>query len=238
MLFDLDGTLYSADNGYIHHIRQNLFALLVRKGFAADLVAAEQLWQPLFRQYNQSLRGLRAGGYAIDADEYWPAHRGGMETFFTQPDAGLRELLMRLPSCDKHIFTNCREQEAEHALQLLGVRDCFNRIYGADFMGNCCKPEPASFEAVLNDLQLPHAQQQQQQQGEVILFEDSLKNLRAAKELFGMRTVLVHSMTAEEEGAADFSKSSQLEYVDAAVTTLSDGGAQLQAVMPDLFASD
>jgi putative hydrolase of the HAD superfamily len=229
LVFDLDGTLYDIRNGYLERIRDNIFKMMVEKGYAATKVEAEKVWRPLFRKYNQSFRGLNAGGFKFTADEYWSQHRAGMEEYFVA-DPVLRELLQRLPY-KKVIFTNCREEEANRILDLLGVRDCFNATYGATFLGEICKPEEACFEKLLTTLEL--------RAGEVLYFEDSVKNLRTADKL-GMPCVLVHSETASEEGARSDRERSvgHVEGFDnpvVVVDTLNDGGRQLRAALPRLF---
>lgn len=49
--------------------------------FGIPIEKAEEVWRPLFRKYNQSLRGLRAGGFDIEAEEYWDCLRAGAEHF-------------------------------------------------------------------------------------------------------------------------------------------------------------
>jgi hypothetical protein len=53
---------------------------------------AEEVWRPLFRKYNQSLRGLRAGGFDIEAEEYWDCLRAGAEKYLF-PNAEVPYLL-------------------------------------------------------------------------------------------------------------------------------------------------
>lgn len=233
LLFDLDGTLYDISNGYMQHIRENIFHLMVAKGFANTPERAEALWKPLFKAHNQSFKGLREGGYWIENDEYWEKHRGGMENFFT-PDAPLRKLLLELPH-RKVIFTNCREKEAIRIMEILNIHDCFDKVYGADFMGDVCKPQRESFERVLADLGTASEN--------ILYFEDSVKNLRTAEQL-GMRCVLINSETANEEGVTitamhnnpHLCSISGFERHVTVLNTLNDGGEQLRSAVPGLFS--
>jgi putative hydrolase of the HAD superfamily len=188
LIFDLDGTLYPAGAGFEHHTRENMFQFMLAKGMAPSLQAAEALWRPLFQKYNQSYKGLISGGFEFDRDEYWRAFRAGPELFMSA-DAGLAETLALLPH-KKVIFTNCREREAREVLVLLGVAHMFDAVYGADFMGACCKPEKESFLKVFEHLKVSGKQ--------LYFFEDSVKNLRTGREL-GMTTVLIDGLTAREE---------------------------------------
>jgi FMN phosphatase YigB (HAD superfamily) len=66
---------------------------------------------------------------------------------------------------------------------------------------------------------------------QAMFFEDSLKNVLAGAEL-GMATVFVTGMTADEEG---FNADNERQ-IDIVVSTLTDGGAELRAKIPALFA--
>lgn len=137
LVFDLDGTLYDSTNGYIEHIRSNVFKFMYEKELVSRDVSAEEIWRELFKKYNQSFKGLRQGGFIFDSDEYWRCHRSGHEQFLT-PNPQLSELLESLPY-QKVIFTNCREREAMEALTSLGIERHFDIIYGADFFQDFCK---------------------------------------------------------------------------------------------------
>ena len=59
-------------------------------------VDAEAIWRPLFKQYNQSLRALRAAGLDVDEDAYWRFVRKDQALFLT-PDPQLRQVLQAMP---------------------------------------------------------------------------------------------------------------------------------------------
>lgn len=235
LLFDLDGTLYDISNGYMQRIRENLFRLMVEKGFASTVEDAESIWRPLFKTHNQSFKGLREGGYLIDQDEHWEKHRDGMEEFFAADDA-LRKLLLELPH-RKIIFTNCREKEAIQIMKLMNIHDCFDKVYGADFMGDICKPQKESFEMVLADMDTAPQH--------ILYFEDSVKNLRTAEQL-GLQCVLISSETANEEGANIVASDPSNPYLCKisgfdnnimVLNTLNDGEKQLRSALPALFVN-
>ena len=232
LIFDLDGTLYPAGE-YTRHIRKNLFKFMHEHGMVDDLETAEAVWRPLFLRYNQSYKGLVSGGFQFDRDQYWKQHREGGE-LFVRRDEGLIETLRKMPF-EKVIFTNCREAEAIDMLRILGVEDLFSKVYGADFLGDTCKPEEDSFTKVTDDLNASGK--------DMYFFEDSIKNLKTGKK-FGMKTVLIEGMTATEEAkqvvkTAGITSSSQEEnksdFIDTAIPTLSDGGDALRNAFPELF---
>lgn len=231
LVFDLDGTLYDINNGYLQHIRSNIFKMMVAKKYGQTPQEAETLWKPLFKKHNQSYKGLREGGYPFEPDEYWVNHRAGVENYFAK-DVALSELLLALPH-KKVIFTNCREKEAIQIMKLMGIDNCFDAVYGSDFMGDICKPQKESFELLFDELQLSPK--------DMIYFEDSVKNLCTAQQL-GMECVLINSPTAGEEGStivptADEYRCSIDGFSEpiTVITSLNDGGTQLRSALPDLF---
>jgi putative hydrolase of the HAD superfamily len=109
LLFDLDGTLYPTSNGYVTHVRKNLYEYMEK---TLQIPEAEKAWLPLFQKYNQTLRGLKCSGYDVNVDEYWATTRKGAEGFIAAAPAELVELLRVLPQ-KKYILTNCNELEAK-----------------------------------------------------------------------------------------------------------------------------
>ena len=209
LIFDLDGCLYDANCGYVEHIRSNVFKFMVNKEWCSTVEEAKSIWTPLFKQYNQTKRGLRANGYKFDDKEYWAYVREGASEFISKDES--LSLFLNSITNSKYIMTNCAETEAKSLLELLGISNHFNKIYGADFLGDICKPEKDAFEMVLRDIGIEGPQ--------AIFFEDSYKNLVTAKEI-DMQCVLVKGggLTAHEE-SVDREKEKILDLI---VTTLSD----------------
>jgi FMN phosphatase YigB (HAD superfamily) len=134
-LFDLDGCLYPIGIGLEEHVRERIFAFMVERLGVSDAALARELWHIAFRRFNQSLRGLRACGYAFDADEYWRFIRGDSCRFLT-PAPQVQALLRSLNDAGVRcwVFTNCREQEAVEALRALDLDpSLFRGVLGADF---------------------------------------------------------------------------------------------------------
>ncbi|CAM9388038.1 unnamed protein product [Scytosiphon promiscuus] len=222
LLFDLDGTLYPLDNGYHMHVRHNLWRFMSEK---LGIEEPEKVWRPLFQKYNQSAKGLRiGGGYEFDLDDYWTSIRAGAPDFIKEAPPGVKAALESLPQAEKYVFTNCNEKEAEEALALLGIRHHFKGIFGANEMGDTCKPEK---EAFLGGGTASKALRGKRG----VMFEDSFKNLVTAKSL-GMSTVFIPSETEREEGVS----AAQLETVDAVVRDVSED--ELRAKAPWLWGAE
>lgn len=164
-----------------------------------DVDAAENAWRPQFRKYNQTLRALRAGlGLTVDSDKYWEVTRGDpgeLLSVNTEALKVLQAVTKKHPALKKVILTNCAEKQAKECLKVLGLLDCFDAVYGADTMGaEMCKPELNAFDRIKNLAGFEYTK--------TVFFEDSVKNLAAAKEL-GMTCVLIKSETTREEGTRD-----------------------------------
>ena len=204
LLFDIDDTLYPIKNGFTAH-RNNDVALnymVDRLGFA-DHESAAAFRLPYFTKYHSTMKALAvAAGEGklpplsdgsqrpFSSDElatYWAANARFSD--YIARDDRLAEVLASLKEVDGlriMIFSNGPRAYALRVLETLGVRDCFadSDIFAVDDLLPHCKPEAAAFEKVLT------AAGVQEDPSQAVLFEDSMKNVRAAKAL-GMRTVLL-----------------------------------------------
>ncbi len=206
-------------------MRERIFSFMVERLGVEDAALARDLWTIAFRRFNQSLRGLRACGYTLDADEYWRYIRGDSARFLSPaPRDEVGALLRSLNDAGVRcwVVTNCREREAVEALHALKLDPAlFKGVLGSDAMGDVCKPELAAFERVVALTGCDPAA--------TVMFEDSLKNLVTAKAM-GMRTVLVGGLTAAEEGGGHTLVGAT---VDAQVETC--GLDAVRAALPQLW---
>jgi putative hydrolase of the HAD superfamily len=181
LLFDVDNTLYGRERGVFDrlHERMNLF-LVERVGLGAEWVDAvrERLW----REYGTTLNGLMHT-HGTEPDEYLTYVHDVDLTDLLAPDAALRTALLTAAG-KRIIFTNGPRHHARRVVELLGVADCFERIFALEDTGYVPKPLAAAYEAVLRALPA--------RAEECTLVDDSPRNLDAARAL-GMRTVLVGS---------------------------------------------
>ena len=208
LLFDLDGTLYLESNGYVQHCRSRAAEFLARK-FGMTVEEAEEKRKLALATSNQTVKGLRTLGYDLDDVEFVTYMRAGVEGFL-KPNEDLTAFLSSLSHWKKVVFTNTREVEAEKALACLGIREHFEKkIYGADFMKDTCKPESVAFQKVAEDVGVDLK--------ECVMFEDSIKNVVAAKGL-GMRTVFVRGRDPEQ--GANAKEGSPEKVIDCACDSL------------------
>ena len=193
-----------------------MFEFMVRELGYADIESAKTTWKRAFEKHNQTLKTLRALGHSdFSKEEYWEFTRGDCASHL-EADETVRDCLERM-KFQKFVLTNCAEKEAKQALKRLNVLDMFQHVYGADFMGNACKPSKEAFEKVLRDVkrrmssgrardETDDEEIQPFETDRVFMFEDSLKNLVSAKENFNITGVLVKGKTLAEENGEEVAK--------------------------------
>ena len=210
VLFDLDGCLYPIENGYEGRCRERVFEFMREQLNYGTIEGAKNAWAKEFKVYNQTLKSLRKLGHTEFKKElYWERTRGRAEEFL-RCDLEVCECLKKM-KCLKFVLTNCAEKQARECLEQLGIEDEFEEVYGADFMGDSCKPEKEAIERVLRDVKKRFFCRPQNNSSsiseepfkfkanEVFFFEDSLKNLASAKANFNITGVLVKGKTLLEE---------------------------------------
>ena len=55
LLFDLDGTLYDINNGYIENQKKNIYNFLIYKNISSE-INVNEYWNSIFSKYNQNVR--------------------------------------------------------------------------------------------------------------------------------------------------------------------------------------
>ena len=189
-------------------------------GSIKTLDQAKFIWRPIFDKYNLTKRGLRAEGYEIREKEYDDYIRQGEELYITRDD-NLVSLLSSLPLHRKYVFSNGPETSIAKCLDLLGIAELIDGVYGTDFHDSVCKPEVECFVKVLEDIGM------RGDEGRILYFEDSYKNLIAGKDM-GMNTCFVRSKTLEMEGRGE----EECAIFDVVVE---DIGRELKGKVPELW---
>jgi FMN phosphatase YigB (HAD superfamily) len=210
-------------NRYEHACRERVFEFMVSELGYEDIATAKATWREVFSIYNQTLKSLRVLGHGdFKKEEYWEFTRGDC-SLHLEADEKVRECLEKMSGFPKFVLTNCAETEAKQALKTLNILDQFDHVYGADFMGDTCKPSKEAFSKVLRDIQRRMRkkanddnnneemedntiQKPFENDDEVFMFEDSLKNLVSAKDNFNITGVLIKGKTLAEENGAEIAK--------------------------------
>jgi putative hydrolase of the HAD superfamily len=179
ILFDLDNTLYSAE--------QELFPLIDRRinSFMHEVAGiprheVDNLRRTYWQRYGVTMQGLMRH-HGVDPEAYLAYVHDIDLTGRLAPDPALRRVLETLPQ-RLAVFTNSSTDHSERVLARLGLSGAFEEIFDIRVAGYVPKPHPEPYHAVLSRLGA--------EPDRCIMVEDSLDNLRTAKEL-GMGTILV-----------------------------------------------
>lgn len=235
LVFDLDGVLYPASNGYLENVRGNQRKILTEK-FSLSLEDARRVRKEAFEKHNQTLKGLRSLGFAVEHDEFTEYVRKGYDEYLSC-DLRVNKTLERLKmACSKRkgkmvLMTNTAEKQARKCLGALNIDEKLfeDGIYGSSFMGDNAKPMPEAFEMVCEDIGVSPK--------ECVMFEDSFKNLKTCVAL-GMGGVFVSGETLEMElvggGEKNEDKSDKGE-LNAVANVVVESIGDLFEVCPELF---
>lgn len=235
LVFDLDGVLYPASNGYLENVRGNQRKILTEK-FSLSLEDARRVRKEAFEKHNQTLKGLRSLGFAVEHDEFTEYVRKGYDEYLSC-DLRVNKTLERLKmACSKRkgkmvLMTNTAEKQARKCLRALNIDEKLfeDGIYGSSFMGDNAKPMPEAFEMVCEDIGVSPK--------ECVMFEDSFKNLKRCVAL-GMGGVFVSGETLEMElgggGEKNEDKSDKGE-LNAVANVVVESIGDLFEVCPELF---
>ena len=134
----------------------------------------------------------------------------------SKPEKGRRKMVL---------LTNASERRATIALECLGLNAIFTEVYGADFLGSKPKPKPEAFKSTLARLGIDDPSR-------CVMFEDSIANARAAKEI-GMRVVFVAGETRDAETADRIAEDEIGKIADAVVSSINL--KELVKAMPTLW---
>lgn len=192
LLFDLDATLYPADNGFWAEIGKRIEIYLQhRMGFSTEETIT--LKKTYYDKYGTTLRGLQFHHH-VNPQDYLEFVHDIPTRDFLQPDLPLRKVLQTLPQ-PKWIFTNSDQAHASRVLAALNLADCFEGIISLESMDYECKPHPLAYQIALKITGEtdPH---------QVVYLDDSLRNLAPAK-AFGFFTVHVGNANSSDSLRAD-----------------------------------
>ena len=117
--------------------------------------------------------------HRIDPQDYINYAFGFDVNHFIHTDSKLRLMLNHL-NFRKAVFSNSPGMYVEAVLKALGVADCFEKIFDIHFCDYLGKPEPDSYQRVLNDLRV--------KAGKCIFVDDMRVNVQGASQA-GMKAV-------------------------------------------------
>jgi putative hydrolase of the HAD superfamily len=177
-LFDLDGTLYPAESGFLDAVIDRMTDFVEKvTGLPRD--EAFKVQKAYLAEHGLTLKGLMMH-HGVDPNEFHAIfHDLSLEVL--AHDADLLAALERLPG-RRLIFTNADDRHAERVLEHLGLGHLFDDVFHIASTGYEPKPSALAFAAIGAAHDITPAS--------TAFFEDSARNLEPAAEL-GMTTVLV-----------------------------------------------
>jgi putative hydrolase of the HAD superfamily len=181
--FYLDNTLHDSSKAMFQSIDRSMTAAVI-SSLNVDLDTANQLRATYWKRYGATVIGM-VRHHGVDARTFLDRSHDFAIAPLVHSETGLAYKLDRLKG-RKILLTNAPLKYAREVLKTLGILHHFESLWAIDHMclQGKIKPKPSLslMKQVLAKLNVP-AQQ-------VVLVEDTLKNLKSARQV-GMRTVHV-----------------------------------------------
>lgn len=209
-LFDLDNTLHDSSRAIFKVIDQSM-TQAVMGALHVDEETANTLRAKYWRRYGATVIGL-VKHHGINAHEFLHLSHSFDIPSLVHAETALPYKLNRLKG-RKILLTNAPLHYARTVLKTLGILRQFESLWAIDHMAlqGQMRPKPslALMKQVMARVAAPASK--------IVLIEDTLKNLKSAKQL-GMRTVYVY------HPGTPFSnlRSGRDSYVDLRINTLGD----------------
>ncbi len=149
IIFDLDNTLYPKESGLLDQVDQQIDQYI---GLKLKIPATKipGLRREYWKKYGTTLGGMVAC-HQIDPDEYINYTYNVKVTDFLKPDPLLAQVLSGL-KMKKVVFSNSPLNYVEEVLNVLQIRDFFEKVYDIRFCDYLGKPNLSSYYKVLVDL--------------------------------------------------------------------------------------
>jgi putative hydrolase of the HAD superfamily len=175
-IFDLDNTLYRADNGIFSQIEARMtdYVMAFLKLPREEAYARQK---ELYRRYGTTLNGLMTE-HGAEPDAYLH-YVHDIDLSDLGPDRALAEVIARLPG-RRFVFTNGCRDHAARILDRLEMADLFEAVWDIRSMDFAPKPQPRAYSSVVEAARVTC--------GEAAMFDDIARNLVPARAL-GMTTV-------------------------------------------------
>jgi putative hydrolase of the HAD superfamily len=221
VIFDLDDTLYPRSSGMMLEVGRRILRYMTEQ-LGMEPGTARLLRQAYLQDYGTTMAGLLRHNH-LDPDDYLEyVHDLPVgEYLSSNPDLDL--VLQAIP-LEKTVWTNGSQAHAYRVLDALGIRDHFVRVIDVVDTGYVSKPAAHIYPHVLDMLGARGP--------ECILVEDSVRNLRPAKDL-GVSTILVGEGAKE---AVDV-RISRIEQIGGAVSRLQERCSADHSESPSALAA-
>mmetsp|Transcript_23437 Transcript_23437/g.34855 ORF Transcript_23437/g.34855 Transcript_23437/m.34855 type:complete len:276 (+) Transcript_23437:55-882(+) len=253
LIFDIDDTLYDVGTGFTAHRNgEGATSFMVAKLNFPDMKSAQKVRDKYFARYHSTAKALAVAEkegelppssnkfQTKDLSQWWAEKLN-----FSLLGGADESIVSMLESCPLNLvaFSNGPRLYVLRVLREIGLDKVFppEKVFAVDDVLPSCKPEKEAFEKVLDAVGVKDA-------SECIMVEDSMKNIRAAKEL-GMGTVLVAGLgrlkksdvnkDAATQALADKAEATKPgdapDVTDDAVDICIESVAELESSLPSLW---
>ncbi|KAA0890711.1 pyrimidine 5'-nucleotidase [Pusillimonas sp. ANT_WB101] len=223
-LFDLDNTLHDASKGIFGAI-DGAMSHTVAAMLDVDADTADRLRKEYWKRYGATVIGM-VRHHDVKASVFLERTHDFDVAALVHSENGLKRKLACLPG-RKILLTNAPLDYAWRVLKALGIARHFECVWSIDHMALQGRLRPKPSAALMRQILAKIGAPAQQ----VVLVEDTLRNLRSARQV-GMRTV--HVFHAGTPFSAPYNGRSQ--YVDVRVTSVGQllsgqGGHRIRRMM-------
>jgi len=185
LVFDVDETLYPKGTGLLRKINERIVVYIQGK-FNCSNVEAEKVRVQLYEKYGSTITGLMKDN-SIDPIDYFSFIANINVNEFLQENLELKNILDSI-KCRKYVFTNAIESHAFNVINALDLKECFDGVYGQEFLGFAGKQNYSSFKKFISMTKIEPEKS--------VMVDDEKKSLVIARG-FGMKTVFVGGKTKE-----------------------------------------
>lgn len=192
-LFDADQTLYAKSTGFeSQHIVGRIYELvldtMLKNGERATYGDAVEAAHRYYNQYHSSYVGLmKEYGLTMKDIVDFVYHNGGLNYSYLPNCATTRQHLETLRhryNMRLAVLTNGTDLHGHSVIKAMGLEGLFGAVLGFNHNGYKPKPDHSTFRYALDEMNVANPQH-------VAIFEDALKNLKAATEMgFGYRVYI------------------------------------------------
>lgn len=186
-LFDYDLTLYGEEERYVLNSLDKRIAEFVQKTVGGDFENATKIRKDYLLRFGTTLSGLMAMHGTLPDDFFDFIHEPEFLTY-PKPAPEKRKLLLSLKG-KRIVFTNGRHDWSEAGMDAMGIRDCMDGVFDLKQLGWVGKPHDIAYEKMENWLAAQGYMPREKR--EIVLLEDSLRNLEPAHAR-GWTTILVN----------------------------------------------
>ena len=263
LIFDVDDTLYDVGTGFTAHRNgEGAQSFMVAKLGFPDMQSAKTVRDSYFERFHSTAKALTVAEeegkfpYQTSTSSNGDGEIVNKKTFVTKdlskwwaenlnftilggPDPKLVSMLESCP-LDLVAFSNGPRLYVLRVLKEIGLDHVFppERVFAVDDVLPYCKPEKKAFQIIMDAVGVKDP-------SECIMVEDSMKNVRAAKEL-GMGTCLIaglgrlgKNMSKDTQSLADQAEATKPgdapDSTDDAVDVCVEVVSEMQAALPQLW---